>query len=81
MSRYFKHCPAVPDLSRPLANEAQEAEAQEYAKSFTCSIEDARRDVLIEWNATDTDVDAFIDRTESTDLETCRGEYRDAEYR
>jgi hypothetical protein len=38
-----------------------------YAKNFNCSLEEARRDVESEYNATETDTDAFYERQESTD--------------
>jgi hypothetical protein len=41
-----------------------EAEALTYAVSFSCSIEAARSDVWTEYQQTETDTDAFYERTE-----------------
>jgi len=51
-------------FAKPLTDARQEAEAQEYARNFNCSIEIARRDVWDEYHATPIDTDAFYDRQE-----------------
>lgn len=53
------------NFSLPLSNPAHEAEAQEYARSYNCTIEKARLDVDSEMNATETAVDAFYTRLEA----------------
>lgn len=74
---------AFPNTRATTMNDPIETEIARYAASYGCTLEEARRDVEREYAATDTDTDAFYERSELPDhnevwdLQASRNEYRE----